>query len=117
MFKQFDVVKTIKPVAVPAAGTLKSGSKRTILEIYKSGGTTGYHIEFLDSRGKTKALVILTADQIEPGCTKSDSAKALIQISGERISTRTQESKNTTTPHLTSKAKRAASASVKTKHG
>jgi hypothetical protein len=64
MFKQYDVIQTSKTIS-GEFGTLKRGSKGTIVEIYKAGGKTGYDVEFFTSEGRTKALVVLTAEKIE----------------------------------------------------
>lgn len=65
MYKEYDVVKTVRTVHF-ATGTLKRGSKGTIVEIYKSKAGTGYHVEFADRHGKTRALLILNEGDISP---------------------------------------------------
>ncbi len=65
MYKEYDVVKTAKTVH-SATGTLRRGSKGTIVEIYKSKAETGYHVEFADRHGKTRALLILKESEITP---------------------------------------------------
>lgn len=61
----FDVVKTTRAITCDA-GTLRKGSRGTIVEVYKRAGLkTGYDIEFADSKGRTKAIVVLTETDIE----------------------------------------------------
>jgi hypothetical protein len=107
MFKQYDVVKTIGAVSIPE-GTIRRGSKGTIVEIYKSGKQSGYHKEFLDSSGRTKALVVLTADQIKP-------ANKVVQVANKKV-VRLPENRipAAATPAASSSRKKAAS-SPKTK--
>lgn len=65
MLKMFDVVKTTRAITCDA-GTLRKGSRGTIVEVYKRAGLkTGYDIEFTDSQGRTKAIVVLTDADIE----------------------------------------------------
>jgi|GEM_PF-3223554 len=65
MFKQYDIVKITKP-QTGEWGTLRTGSKGTIVEVYKAGAKVGYDVEFVTSTGRTKAIVILGAKDIEP---------------------------------------------------
>lgn len=65
MFKQYDVVMTNRSLT-GEWGTLRSGSKGTIVEVYRTGQKVGYDVEFVTASGRTKAIVVLSAKDILP---------------------------------------------------
>lgn len=75
MFKQYDLVKTTKSLSVSNRKTLSCGTMGTIVEIYKNGEDVGYHVEFTYKSGKTKALMILGKESIEPACLEQSPSK------------------------------------------
>jgi hypothetical protein len=73
MFKQFERVRTTKKLPSYGRTPLSCGSEGTIVDIYKNGKEIGYHVEFTYSTGKTKALLILGKEDIEPLLERAES--------------------------------------------
>jgi hypothetical protein len=73
MFKQYDRVRTTKTCPSEGRRPLSRGSGGTIVDIYRKGKEIGYHVEFTYRTGRTKALLMLGKEDIEPLKKKSDS--------------------------------------------
>ncbi|HIA52991.1 MAG TPA: DUF4926 domain-containing protein [Candidatus Melainabacteria bacterium] len=97
MFKQYDIVRITKP-QTGEWGTLRTGTKGTIIEVYKVGPKVGYDVEFVTSTGRTKAIVTLGAKDIEPATvTKAAgpvaTAKVAKPAAGAKVAMTTTRSK------------------------
>jgi len=95
MFKQYQVVQTTVPINVPEGVKLPTGSRGTIVDIYDNP-RRGYHTEFVNSDGSTRALVVLTTEQIEDW---QPARKAVSKVSTVKRSTGT----DSTSTNLTKK--------------
>lgn len=106
MLKQYDVVIT-KRVIAGEWGTLRAGSKGTIIEVYKSAKKTGYEVEFVTPTGRTKALVTLSAEDIQ-SAMKIEVAQALVH---KKVKVASASSQKVDQPKTDSKVDRAATSS------
>lgn len=61
MFEELEVVELTRNIK---KGSLEKGERGTIVEIYKDG--EAYEIEFVTPDGKTKALLTLMPEDIQP---------------------------------------------------
>lgn len=90
MFKQFDRVQTTKAFPSDGRRPLSRGSQGTIVDIYRTGRKIGYHVEFTYKSGKTKALLMLGKEDIEPITEQSkvpDELRKIISIRPAAVTT------------------------------